>query len=249
MKRPIPTLVLAVPLLLAACGKPEVTVLAELPQAGTTTREPVSDLPVRLVPYDRDAIIDSLTAASNLPEPKLPAALQLQRDSLASAQAEWRAESARLQAIEDTIPTLTVRVGSDPVERERKVRQAQRLDQEQREVKLRIEALQARIAARSRAIRAIVDSTRAERERWSAKVLKDFDAIASERMSRGRAGAVDTTGRAGTAVLHVEEGRWWVTARYALPDEELYWNFPVEVTEEKTQVILNETNAERRPLF
>jgi len=98
-------------------------------------------------------------------------------------------------------------------------------------------------------MRAIVDSVRAERERWSGKVLKDFDAIAAARMSGGRTGAVDTTSRAGSAVLHVEEGRWWVTARYALPEEELYWNFPVEVTGEKTQVILNETNAERRPLF
>jgi hypothetical protein len=249
MKRPFPPLFLAVPLLLAACGEPEVTVVAELPQAGSTTREPVSDLPVRLVPYDRDAIIDSLTAKAGIPEPKLPPALQLQRDSLASVQAEWRAENARLLAIQDTIPTLTVRVGSDPAERERKVRQAQRLDQEQREVKQRIEALQARISARSRAIRAIVDSVRTERERWSAKVLKDFDAIAQARMSGGRTGAVDTTGRAGSAVLHVEEGRWWVTARYTLPDVELYWNFPVEVTSDQTQVILNEKNAERRPLF
>jgi hypothetical protein len=249
MKRPFPPLFLAIPLLLAACGKPEVTVLAQLPQAGMTTREPVSDLPVRLVPYDRDAIIDSLTAAAHTPEPKLPPALEIQRDSLARVQAEWRAANAQLKAIEDTIPTLTVRVGSDPVERERKVRQAQRLDQEQREVKQRIMALQAQISARSGAIRTIVDSVRAERERWSATVLKDFDSIARARMASGRVGAADTTGSAGTAVLHVDEGRWWVTARYTLPDEELYWNVPVEVTGKETQVILNETNAQRRPLF
>ena len=250
MKRPIPPLILILSLALSGCGTPDVTVRAELPATGTDVRSPVADLPVRLIPYDRDAILDSLTRAGHQPEPKLPIELNAVRDSLASAQAAWREAEARLHAIQDTIPTLVLPVGADPADRERMLVRTRRLDQEQQEVKQRLAALEALIAARSRAIGAAVDTVRAARERWSATVLRDFDRIAEERArAAGRTGAVDTTSRAGIAVLKVDPGRWWVYARYALPDAEVYWNVPIEVTGDRTSVILDERNAKRRPLF
>jgi hypothetical protein len=250
MQRPFQPLFLVLPLVLAACGKPQVTVQAELARTGSDAATPIADLPVRLIPYDRDAILDSLTKAANEPEPALPSDLDVVRDSLAAAQVAWRAEEARLHAIEDTIPTLVIPVGADPAVREAMLVRTRRLDQEQREVKQRLGVLQARIAAYSRAIGTAVDSVRVARQRWSETVLKDFDRIAEEKIrAAGRTGAVDTTSRSGAALLRVEEGRWWVYARYALPDAELYWNLPVEVTGETTRVLLNDANAEKRPLF
>lgn len=52
---------------LAACGSgSEVIVRASL------DGEPVSDLPVRILPYDRQAVLDSLAAAADAPEPGIP---------------------------------------------------------------------------------------------------------------------------------------------------------------------------------
>ena len=59
---------LAVLVLAAACDSgPRVVVRASLEPGG-----PVSDLPVLLLPYDRQAVLDSLRRAADKPEPTLP---------------------------------------------------------------------------------------------------------------------------------------------------------------------------------
>lgn len=63
--------VLAVLVAATACGGGENVVLrASLDEAGA---QPIPDLPVRLLPYDRGAILDSLARADESPEPKFPA--------------------------------------------------------------------------------------------------------------------------------------------------------------------------------
>lgn len=85
-----PLVVLACLLLAAACGaEPKVVVRAEL------DGQPVPDLPVRLLSYDRQAILDSLALAREEPEPRLPQEL-LQRFSAIQA------EEARLRQSGDT---------------------------------------------------------------------------------------------------------------------------------------------------
>ena len=62
--------VLAVLVAAPACGGGENVVLrASLDEAGA---QPVADIPVRLLPYDRQAILDSLARANESPEPRLP---------------------------------------------------------------------------------------------------------------------------------------------------------------------------------
>lgn len=68
--------------LAAACGSdPPVVVRASLEPGG-----PVADLPVRLLPYDRTALLDSLAKASGRPEPTLPQEViqRLRGDSLSA---------------------------------------------------------------------------------------------------------------------------------------------------------------------
>ncbi len=69
MKRPLWGLALLVAA--AACGgdSDNVVVRAALGPGGT---QPVADLPVRLIPYDRRAILDSLGADDDSPLPKYP---------------------------------------------------------------------------------------------------------------------------------------------------------------------------------
>lgn len=56
-------------LLLAACGTdPQVVVRASLAEGG----QPIVDLPVRLLPYDRTELLDSLARAYGKPEPEIP---------------------------------------------------------------------------------------------------------------------------------------------------------------------------------
>lgn len=88
MKRPFP--VFAVLLAAAACGgRNNVVVRASLDEAGS---QPISDLPVRLVPYDQQAILDSLAQADSTPQPRLPSdALQRLR-SLAAEEAQVKAK-------------------------------------------------------------------------------------------------------------------------------------------------------------
>jgi hypothetical protein len=75
--------VLAVLVAAQACGGGEnVVVRASLDDAGA---QPVPDLPVRLLPYDRQAILDSLARANESPEPMLPRDAM---DRLRSLQAE-----------------------------------------------------------------------------------------------------------------------------------------------------------------
>jgi hypothetical protein len=74
---------LAVLVATAACGGGDNVVLrASLDEAGA---QPIPDLPVRLLPYDRQAILDSLARDADSPEPKLPAGAI---DRLRSLQAE-----------------------------------------------------------------------------------------------------------------------------------------------------------------
>lgn len=71
-------LLLAACLAAAGCSDSKVVVHATLAEAG----EPIVDLPVFLLPYDRQALMDSLTEASDEPEPTIPAALITQLESL-----------------------------------------------------------------------------------------------------------------------------------------------------------------------
>jgi hypothetical protein len=71
-------LLLAACLAAAGCSDSKVVVRASLAEAG----EPVADLPVFLLPYDRQALVDSLVKAADDPEPTIPSALVTQLESL-----------------------------------------------------------------------------------------------------------------------------------------------------------------------
>ena len=125
----------------------------------------------------------------------------------------------------------------------------------------RIDSLQ-RVAARSRAgdtlntarertlrtLRAQADSIRAARQEWSAETLKGFNEAVQASLEKlgGVQELADTTGADGRVTFRAPEGRWWVFARYLLPDRELYWNVPIRIQEQSATVRLTGENAEVR---
>lgn len=103
-------LLLAACLAVAGCSDSKVVVRASLADAG----EPVADLPVYLLPYDRQALMDSLAEEAGQPEPAIPAALVTQLESLTAREAQLsaagdstvrqvRAQRAAMQAQVDSI--------------------------------------------------------------------------------------------------------------------------------------------------
>lgn len=97
--RPVPLAVLLGSLALAACGDdgPRVAVRTDLDGA------PVADLPVRLLPYDRDELLDSLAKKADDPEPAIPPELLQQLQGLAAEERAVRTRGdtavARFQAV------------------------------------------------------------------------------------------------------------------------------------------------------
>ena len=77
--------------LLTACGPTQVVVIAEISSADPSADlSPLGDLEIRLFPYDRDLIFDSLTAISETPEPAIPDSVLDAQNQVAAAQQAWR---------------------------------------------------------------------------------------------------------------------------------------------------------------
>jgi hypothetical protein len=202
MKRPLWGL--AVLVAAAACGggSDNVVVRASLDEAGG---QPVADLPVRLLPYDRQAILDSLAAEDEQPEPGFPPGAL---DRLRSLQAA----AAAVKPAGDSAP--------------------------------------ARAAAQRRALLAQYDSIRKARDKWLEDRREDFEQAVKERTSRtGFVEKNDTSDARGRAGFSVDAGKWWVVARYVLPDEVLEWQIPVTARDDSTVIRLTRKNARSEPFF
>ena len=74
MRNAILFLALAGTIASAACGPTEVTINAQMEVSGAEGTEvrPLADMEVQLLPFDRDAIFDSLAGEAGTPEPEIP---------------------------------------------------------------------------------------------------------------------------------------------------------------------------------
>jgi len=242
---------------MSACGGSDVTVLAQLEAAtGAETTEAValSALPVRLLPYDRDALFDSLAQAYAEPEPQLPDTMFELQQQVAERQREWQQANNRWLTLRDSLRTILDRMNRmdrssgeylvlfrDYDDLETEVNQLQRqADESFRD----FEQLQNRLSEQSQEIRAA-------RRVWSDEAYAPVDSIITARMeAMGREALADTTSAQGVARFRgVKSGRWWVHARYDRQFDELYWNEPIDVERggEIPPVRLTEENAEVRP--
>jgi len=239
---------------LTACGGAEVVVTAEIEATadGQPVTRPLGDLQIQLVPFDRDAVFDSLSAAYGLPEPEIPAELLEAQGRVAAAQEEWRSAEAAWGDARDRLQTINQELGGlsrgegryrllfgEFQDQEARMNQAERVKDQ---AFARFTALQDSIIGQQQEIRLL-------REDWEDQAFADYPAVLTAKTRDLRRQIVtDTTDASGVVRISAQPGQWWVHARYELPFVELYWNQPVTVERgEPVTVRLNRTNAQERP--
>jgi len=242
--------------IISACGPTQVVVTAEIAAADPTQAgEPraLGDLEIRLFPYDRDAIFDSLTAAASTPEPAIPDSVLDAQNQVAAAQQAWRDTEARWNVLRDTLQTLTEEL--DQLSRTQGqyrilFRDFQELDDEYARIEGQRDTAFEEFTTLQAASMAAAEETRLLRERWADEAFAEVDAaMALKERASGLSTLYDTTDASGVADgFEAKAGDYWVTARYELPYTELYWNVPITVVGgEPAQIRLTRENATARP--
>lgn len=235
----------------AGCGG-DVVVQAQL--EGENGAEPtlLANLPVRLLPYDRDVLFDSLVAAYPVPEPTVPDSVLQLREQMLAAQAEWQQNEARWNEVRDSMRLIRDqmdRLSRASAEYRLLYRDFDRLEAEERATNRAREAAFARMSSLQSRLAAQLEEFRLKKQAWEDEAFAPLDSIIPALLkSLGREEVWDTTDATGAIRVKVPKGRWWVHARYTLPNEELYWNVPVEVTGGDPLVVrLTRQNAQVRP--
>lgn len=247
-----------VPFLIVACGPGEVIVTSEVersdPETGERVLRPVQNMRVQLLPYDRDAIFDSLTQAAATPEPQLPPELLAARDDIQEAQATFREAENRVLAVREQLRQINEEMQQyNPAEtryRELFSRFNELEGQLNQAESVRDENFE-RFTELQRETFEELEQARIQLQNWEDEAFADFDLVISERLRETRREVVtDTTDATGRARLHARPGEYWIYARTQLPIEELYWNIRVDVDRgDPLEIRLTRENAQIRPIF
>lgn len=256
MRRTLP-FALSVLLAAAACGPAEVVVTIEIevpnPEGDGTVIRPLSDVEVQLVPFDRDAVFDSMQSAYPEPEPDVPQDLIDRREVVQQAQARWDEANRRWSTIRDTLQQLNDALAQYSrgeaayvaLFREWQDWESQ-LGAAEREVNqtfAEFDSLQQGTIRESDSIRILQDN-------WADDAFAEVGTVFSlKHRESGLDWVVDTTDASGVARgnLQVAPGTYWVHARYELAYTELYWNEMITVERgEPMTVRLTRANAQER---
>ncbi|HUF76062.1 MAG TPA: hypothetical protein VMM35_07275 [Longimicrobiales bacterium] len=252
------TLPYAMALLLAAgaCSPAEVVVTVEIevptPDGGMQ-QIALSDVEVQLLPFDRDAVFDSLTQAFPEPEPEVPEELIEAREEVQAAQAEWDASQRRWGLIRDTLQTLLSEMeqyNRGEAQYLLLYREFQDFEGELTGAEQEMDSDFARFDSLQRGTIRASDSIRILQDNWADEAFAGVVEIyRAKQLASGLPASVDTTNASGVARenFRVPPGQYWVYARYPMTYTELYWNVPVTVERgDPVQVTLTRANAEER---
>jgi len=241
----------------AACGGGSVVATAEIevanPDGEGMVVRPLADIEVELIPFDRDAIFDSLTAAFATPEPQIPADLLEAQEAIAAAQEEWRNAETQWATLRDRLQSITEQMeGMARGEAQYVALFREFQDEESRLATVERQKNRAfdAFTALQEGYISRADSMRFAQEDWADEAFADFWPVFDMKLrERGRQMVVDTTDAGGIAgPMEVPAGQWWVHARHELPFSVLYWNLPITVEgKEPIQVMLTRSTAMVRP--
>ena len=241
--------------LLSACGPTQVVVTAEIAQDDQSQdAEPraLGDLEIRLFPYDRDAIFDSLTATAARPEPPIPDSVLTAQNQVAESQQAWRDAEARWNTLRDTLRTLSDEL--DQMNRQQGqyrvlYNEFQDMEDEYADVEDERDAAFEAFTSLQGASLAAAQEIRLLRESWADEAYAEVGvAMTAHERASGLQVLTDTTDANGITEFEADAGDYWVTARYELPYTELYWNISITVVRgEPLQVRLMRDNASSRP--
>jgi hypothetical protein len=241
----------------AACSQSQVIVTAKIevpnPDGEGMVVRPLADTPVQLIPFDRDAIFDSLTAAFATPEPEVPEDLLDAQAAIAAAQEEWLATETQWATLRDRLQAITEEM--EPMARGEAVyvalfREFQDGEADLAGIERRKDRAFATFTDLQEGYIQRADSMRLLQDQWADEAFADFwDVSDMKQRERGRDMLADTTDAGGIAgPIEVPPGQWWIHARHELPFSVLYWNLPITVEgKEPIQVLLNRASAQVRP--
>ena len=253
------TLPYATALLLAAgaCSPAEVVVSMEIevpnPDGAGMVQLSLSDVEVQLLPWDRDAVFDSLTRAFPTPEPAVPTELVQAREAVQAAQAQWDQAQRRWNIIRDTLQKLSASLeqyNRGEAQYLLLYREFQDFDSQLGGVERQMNQAFARFDSLQRGTIRASDSVRIMQDNWADEAFAGVGEIfRAKQVAAGLDVAVDTTDASGVARgnFRVRPGQYWIHARYPMTYTELYWNVPVTVERgDPIPVTLTRANAEER---
>jgi len=244
--------ILAVAAVLGACGPGEVTVSAELevanPEGGGMLSQPIAELEIQFIPFDRDMIFDSLTQVAAVPEPPIPDSVVQLIDDVQAAQLAWRTEDSRWATLRDSltvISAVTDRLDPASAEYGRLFREWNDFNDEVESLERTKEGLFSEFTGLRSRTEQIFRDLRLARERWGDDAFEESGQIIEDRLrASGRAILTDTTDAMGMVTVDLPPGTWWVHTRQLLPFQELYWNVPIVVIRgEEVQVRITRATA------
>ncbi len=243
-------------LLFAACGPAEVVVTAELetvdPTTGETVIRPVSDLEIQILPYDRDAVFDSMTAAFPTPEPEIPADLLQAREEIAAAQNRWRNLQDQWNQLRDSLQTINEELEQYARGEPRYValfNEFSDAEAEYERVEREVDRAFEEFTGLQEASLQQTQEVRVMRENWADEAFAEIGLVIETKVvASGLDAAADTTDASGIANFAVAPGEYWIHARVEEVYDELYWNVPLTVVKgEPVTLTLTRANAQRRP--
>ncbi len=237
--------------MLGACGGGQVIVQIETATVEGGDVIALQDLEVQLLPYDRDAVFDSLASAYPEPEPPIPDTLIQLQAAVAKAQEEWRQAETRWATVRDSLQRISQEMeGLSRAQAEYRILFAEfnALAPEEERFQRQMDAAFNRFDQLQKDLLNQSQQVKLRREEWADAAFAPVDSIFAAKIAEARREvAVDTTDATGVARFSVKPGTWWVHARYDLPYTELYWNIPIDVQRgEPVQIKLSRENAEVR---
>lgn len=256
MRRILP-FALSLMLAVAACGPAEVVVTMEIdvpnPDGEGRMNISLADIEVQLIPFDRDAVFDSMTTVYGSSEPEVPTELITRRNQVQEAQQVWDAANRRWATIRDTLQKLNTALEGFSRGEARYValfREWQDWDRQLGRAEAEVERTFAAFDSMQQGTIRASDSVRILQDNWADEAYADVGTVFTN-MQRvtGLDWVMDTTDANGVARggLLVKPGQYWVYARYEMAYTELYWNVPITVEGGEPMTIqLTRANAQER---
>jgi hypothetical protein len=255
MRRRSLSIVMPLVLAAAACGPSELVVTVEIdapnPDGEGMVTRALGDLEIQLLPYDRDAVFDSMATAFGTPEPPVPQDLIDARDQVREAQEEWQAAQNRWNTIRDTLVKLNDAMAGYSRGESRYVllfKEWQEFDGELGGVTRQMERAFDRFNDLQKGTIRQADSVRIMRDNWADEAFAGVgEVFLAKQRASGLKVVIDTTDATGVVRIKAKAGSYWVHARYDLPYTELYWNVPVTLEGRDPQELrLTRANAKER---
>lgn len=213
--------------------------------------QPLADLEIQILPYDRDALFDSLATAFGQPEPPIPDSVLRAQEGVRAAQEAWREAETRWQRGRDRLQEISNEMeGLNRGEARYAVlfREFSQVETEVRRLERQTEAAFEEFTDLQQAAIAATEQACIMQANWADEAFLEIgDAIQQRITATGETVVFDTTNAQGVAEMEVAPGEWWIHSRYELPYTELYWNVRVQVEKgDPVQVRLTPENAEER---